>query len=50
MTPQKRSGGSGGGGDERRRHPRLPVEGVSGGFLFSTNAKILNLSLDGMAL
>jgi len=26
------------------------VEGVSGGFLFSTNAKILNLSLDGVAL
>ncbi len=50
MSPQKRSGPSGGGGKERRGHPRLPVEGVSGGFLFSTNAKILNLSLDGMAL
>ena len=34
---------------ERRRHPRLPVEGVSGGFLFSTSARIINLSLDGMA-
>ena len=50
MSPQKRSRGGGGGGAERRRHPRLPVEGVSGGFLFSTNARIPNLSLDGMAL
>lgn len=50
MSRQKSSGEFGGGGAERRRHPRLPVEGVSGGFLFSTNAKILNMSLDGMAL
>jgi hypothetical protein len=37
-------------GRERRRHARLHVEGVQGGFLFSTNAKIVNLSLDGIAL
>jgi Tfp pilus assembly protein PilZ len=35
---------------ERRGHSRHPVEGVSGSFLFSTEGKILNLSLDGMAL
>ncbi|MFQ5350208.1 MAG: PilZ domain-containing protein [Thermoanaerobaculia bacterium] len=50
MSRKKRSDASGGEGIERRKHPRLHVEGVSGGFLFSTNAKILNLSLDGMAL
>ena len=49
MSPGKRSKANRG-GEERREHARLPVEGVSGGFLFSTNARILNLSLDGMAL
>ncbi len=49
MSPDRRST-AGGGGPERRGHPRLEVEGLSGGFRFSTNAKILNLSLDGMAL
>ncbi len=38
------------GGSERRQHPRHPVAGVSGTFLFSTEGKILNLSLDGMAV
>lgn len=38
------------GGAERRAHPRLAVEGVSGAFRFSTHARILNLSLDGVAL
>ena len=37
-------------GAERRVHPRHPVAGVSGNFLFSTDGKILNLSLDGMAI
>ena len=50
MASQKRSDASASGGRERRKHPRLPVEGVSGGFRFSANARILNLSLDGVAL
>lgn len=36
--------------DERRTHKRYEVEGVSGSFLFTTNATVLNLSLDGMSL
>ena len=50
MSRQKRSDGTEADPGERRGHTRLPVEGISGGFLFSTNARILNLSLDGMAL
>lgn len=50
MSGDKRRKGIAGGGEERRSHPRLPVAGISGGFLFSTNARILNLSLEGMAL
>ena len=50
MSRQKGPDASRGDGAERRGHPRLPVEGVSGGFRFSTNARILNLSLDGVAL
>ena len=50
MPAKKPSESSEAGARERRSHTRLPVEGVSGGFLFSTNARILNLSLDGMAL
>lgn len=50
MSRPNRSDGSASDPGERRGHPRLPVEGISGGFLFSTNARILNLSLDGMAL
>lgn len=50
MTAKKRSEGPASDRGERRSHPRLPVEGVSGGFLFSTHGRVLNLSLDGMAL
>ncbi len=50
MSRRKRSDPSGSDGRKSRRHPRLAVEGVSGGFVLSANAKILNLSLDGMAL
>lgn len=37
-------------GGERRGHARHTVAGVSGTFQFSTDGRILNLSLDGMAL
>ena len=36
--------------DERRRNSRHAVAGLSGTFLFSTEARIIDLSLDGMAL
>lgn len=36
--------------DERRTHARYEVEGVKGSFLFTTDARVLNLSLDGMSL
>jgi len=36
--------------DERRIHTRYEVEGVRGNFLLSTDARVLNLSLDGMSL
>jgi Tfp pilus assembly protein PilZ len=36
--------------DERRTHPRYQVEGIKGSFLFTTDARVLNLSLDGMSL
>jgi Tfp pilus assembly protein PilZ len=49
MAPDRHSR-TGGDGEERRGHPRLEVEGISGGFRFSTNAKVLNLSLAGMAI
>lgn len=35
---------------ERRGHRRFEVEGIEGRFLLSTNAKVVNLSLDGLAL
>jgi c-di-GMP-binding flagellar brake protein YcgR len=50
MPRQKKPNASKRDRSERRGTRRLSVDGVSGGFLFSTNAKILNLSLDGMAL
>lgn len=36
--------------DERRTNARYEVEGVKGSFLFTTGARVLNLSLDGMSL
>ncbi|MFQ5528629.1 MAG: PilZ domain-containing protein [Thermoanaerobaculia bacterium] len=36
--------------DERRTHTRYPVAGIKGSFLFTTDARVLNLSLDGMSL
>ncbi len=36
--------------DERRTHTRYQVEGIKGSFLFTTDARVLNLSLDGMSL
>lgn len=36
--------------DERRTNTRYKVEGVRGSFLFTTSARVLNLSLDGMSL
>ncbi len=35
---------------ERRRHKRHAVESVTGTFQFSTEARVLNMSLDGMSL
>jgi hypothetical protein len=50
MRRSKRADPTANDGLEKRSHARLPVEDVSGGFRFSTNAKIVNLSLDGMSL
>jgi hypothetical protein len=50
MASGKSGGGGSGDGAERRSHPRHPVTGVTGSFLFSTDGRILNLSLDGVAL
>ena len=36
--------------DERRTNARYEVEGIKGSFLFTTDARVLNLSLDGMSL
>lgn len=36
--------------DERRTNTRYQVEGIKGSFLFTTGARVLNLSLDGMSL
>jgi len=36
--------------DERRTHARYQVKGIKGSFLFTTDARVLNLSLDGMSL
>lgn len=36
--------------DERRTNARYQVEGIKGSFLFTTGARVLNLSLDGMSL
>ncbi len=36
--------------DERRRHKRYRVTGVRGQFLFSTDAKVIDMSLNGMSL
>ncbi|MCP4205326.1 MAG: PilZ domain-containing protein [bacterium] len=36
--------------DERRNNTRYDVEGIRGSFLFTTGARVLNLSLDGMSL
>lgn len=36
--------------DERRTNARYQVEGIKGSFLFTTDARVLNLSLDGMSL
>lgn len=36
--------------EERRRNSRHAVAGLSGTFLFSTDARVIDLSLDGMAL
>jgi hypothetical protein len=36
--------------DERRRNLRHTVDGLSGTFLFSTDARVIDLSLDGMSL
>lgn len=35
---------------DQRRHPRYDVEGVKGSLRLSVDAKVLNMSLDGMAL
>jgi len=35
---------------ERREHRRYPVEGVRGTFLFTTDAQVINMSLDGMSI
>ncbi|MDH3255811.1 MAG: PilZ domain-containing protein [Acidobacteriota bacterium] len=35
---------------ERRENTRYPVEGVRGTFLFTTDAQVLNMSLDGMSI
>lgn len=37
-------------GDERRTYKRYEVEGVRGNFLLTTDARVLNLSLDGMSI
>ena len=37
-------------GSERREHRRYPVEGVRGKLLFTTDAQVLNMSLDGMSI
>ncbi len=47
--PNDQAHGPGGDAD-RRRHPRHPVSGVSGSLLFTTEGRIVNLSLDGIAL
>ncbi len=36
--------------DQHRTHPRYQVEGIKGSLLFTTGARVLNLSLDGMSL
>ncbi len=36
--------------DERRTNARYQVEGINGSFLFTTGARVLNLSLDGMSI
>ena len=36
--------------DERRTNARYQVDGIKGSFLFTTGARVLNLSLDGMSL
>ncbi len=36
--------------DERRTSTRYQVDGIKGSFLFKTDARVLNLSLDGMSL
>ncbi|MDX1501056.1 MAG: PilZ domain-containing protein [Thermoanaerobaculia bacterium] len=36
--------------NERRRSPRRRVDGVTGSFLLSSDAKVLNISIDGMAI
>lgn len=48
-TTDKASGGDVAASD-RRSHERFAVAGVRGSFLLSTDARVLNLSVDGMAL
>lgn len=37
-------------GEEKRQHPRYEVEGLDGRLRYNTDARVLNLSVDGMAL
>jgi len=36
--------------DDKRRHPRYEVRGIAGNLRYDMNARVLNLSVDGMAL
>lgn len=38
------------GGEEKRQHPRYEVRGLDGRLRYNTDARVLNLSVDGMAL
>jgi hypothetical protein len=37
-------------GEDKRRHPRYEVRGLAGNLRYDMNARVLNLSVDGMAL
>lgn len=37
-------------GDDKRRNPRYEVQGLDGRLRYNTDARVLNLSVDGMAL
>ena len=36
--------------ETRRRHPRYPVDGLEGSFVFSTDVRIIDLSVEGVGI